>query len=103
MILHGPAAKQALTNLIASAKTLSASGKYDDAATTTALAAAAQKAQTALDQTNASVDSLTGANRDLQTAINQLASKLPVDKKTSLPNQLQSVKAALGNGLGQSN
>lgn len=93
------AAKQALTNLIASAKTLSASGKYDDA-TTTALAAATQKAQTALDQTNASVDSLTGANRDLQTAINQLAAKLPADKKTSLLNQLQSVKAALGTDLG---
>ncbi|MEJ7356087.1 hypothetical protein, partial [Staphylococcus haemolyticus] len=89
----------ALTNLIASAKTLSASGKYDDA-TTTALAAATQKAQTALDQTNASVDSLTGANRDLQTAINQLAAKLPADKKTSLLNQLQSVKAALGTDLG---
>ena len=93
------AAKQALTNLIASAKTLSASGKYDDA-TTTALAAATQKAQTALDQTDASVDSLTGANRDLQTAINQLAAKLPADKKTSLLNQLQSVKAALGTDLG---
>ena len=93
------AAKQELTNLIASAKTLSASGKYDDA-TTTALAAATQKAQTALDQTNASVDSLTGANRDLQTAINQLAAKLPADKKTSLLNQLQSVKAALGTDLG---
>jgi lactocepin len=93
------AAKQALTNLIASAKTLSASGKYDDA-TTTALAAATQKAQTTLDQTDASVDSLTGANRDLQTAINQLAAKLPADKKTSLLNQLQSVKAALGTDLG---
>ena len=93
------AAKQALTNLIASAKTLSASGKYDDATTTT-LAAATQKAQTALDQTDASVDSLTGANRDLQTAINQLAAKLPADKKPSLLNQLQSVKAALGTDLG---
>ncbi|MCT1179087.1 hypothetical protein, partial [Lactococcus lactis] len=41
-----------------------------------------------------------GANRDLQTAINQLAAKLPADKKTSLLNQLQSVNDALGTDLG---